>query len=220
MLPFTREAFFAVFADYNAAIWPAQIGAYLIAAAAIALVFVRPGRRADLVMAGVLAVMWAWTGIGYHGLYFAVINPAAYVFGAGFVVEALVILYCGWSGRLAFAPRQGWRTALGLVLVAYASVLYPALGIALGEEWPALPMFGVTPCPLTIFTFGAFLLARRPFPWVVLVVPLVWSVVGGSAALLLGVPQDWALLGSGVLMLMIAATRGVAAPGSPEFRAG
>ena len=30
--------------------------------------------------------------------------------------------------------------------------------------------------------------------------PLLWSLVGGSAAFLLQVPQDWALLLSGILL--------------------
>ena len=220
MLPFTRAEFFEVFAAYNTAIWPAQLVAYAIAIAALAVVFFRPGRGADLVMSGALALMWLWTGIGYQVLSFAPINPAAYLFGAAFVAEALLLVYCGWSQRLAFRPVRGWRTALGLVLIAYASAFYPLLGIALGETWPALPMFGVTPCPLTIFTFGAVLLARRPFPWAVLLIPLIWSAIGGSAAFLLGVPPDWALLGSGVLVLVIALTRGVAAPAEAGLRGG
>jgi hypothetical protein len=36
-------------------------------------------------------------------------------------------------------------------------------------------------------------------PWWLLVIPFAWSLIGGSAAFLLGVPQDWALLVSGLL---------------------
>ena len=34
----------------------------------------------------------------------------------------------------------------------------------LGQRYPAVPMFGITPCPLTIFTCGLLLLARRGVP--------------------------------------------------------
>jgi hypothetical protein len=50
-----------------------------------------------------------------------------------------------------------------------------------------------------IFTFGVLLLAD-PLPFRFLIVPLRWSLVGGSAAILLQIPQDWALLLSGVLV--------------------
>jgi hypothetical protein len=38
------------------------------------------------------------------------------------------------------------------------------------------------------------LLANGRVPWVLLVVPGAWSIIGGSAAFLLGMPQDWPLL--------------------------
>jgi hypothetical protein len=63
-------------------------------------------------------------------------------------------------------------------------------------------MFGITPCPVTIFTLGLLLLAR-PMYWWLLVIPVLWSLVGGSAAFLLRVPQDWVLLVSGVAVLWV-----------------
>ena len=67
--------------------------------------------------------------------------------------------------------------------------------------YPEMPMFGVTPCPVTIFTFGMLLLTTRPPSRWLLVIPFIWSLIGGSAAVLLGVPQDWALLASGLIAI-------------------
>jgi hypothetical protein len=75
----------------------------------------------------------------------------------------------------------------------------------------ALPSFGVTPCPVTIFTFGCLLLTTAPVPWWVLVVPVLWSLVGGSAAFLLRVPQDMVLLVSGLGSVLLL-RRAVSAP--------
>jgi hypothetical protein len=36
-----------------------------------------------------------------------------------------------------------------------------------------------------------------------LAIPLLWSLIGGSAAFLLGVPQDWLLLFSGVVTVLV-----------------
>jgi hypothetical protein len=84
-------------------------------------------------------------------------------------------------------------------MIIYAMLLYPAIGALAGQNYPAVPVFGVAPCPLVIFTFGVLLLAD-PLSLRLLIVPLLWSLVGGSAAFLLQVPQDWALLLSGILV--------------------
>ena len=68
----------------------------------------------------------------------------------------------------------------------------------MGHAAVELPIFGVTPCPVTIFTLGLFLLADR-VPKSLLIIPVLWSLIGGSAAFLLDVRQDWALLVSGVV---------------------
>jgi hypothetical protein len=64
-----------------------------------------------------------------------------------------------------------------------------------------MPMFGITPCPVTLFSFGVLLLAQGPVPRRLLVIPFVWALVGGSAAFLLAVPQDWPLFASGLLVV-------------------
>ena len=67
MLPFTPEQFLGVFVNYNNAIWPIQIAAYVLGAISIASLL-RRTRAADRVIAGILAAMWLWTGIAYHGV--------------------------------------------------------------------------------------------------------------------------------------------------------
>jgi Family of unknown function (DUF6064) len=201
MLPFTREQFFAVFAAYNEAVWPVQYVAYLLALAMlVAIVRGWPGRD-RLVSAG-LGTMWVWTGVAYHGLYFAPINPAALGFAALFVAQGGLMAHAGlMQGRLRFEARSGWRSVVGWCLVAYAAVAYPLLGWAAGHRYPEMPSFGITPCPVTLFTFGVLLLATPVIPRRLLVIPLLWSLVGGSAAVLLGVPQDWPLLVSGICLV-------------------
>lgn len=197
MLPFTPDQFLAVFATYNQAIWPIQVGAYQLGGLAVALLFWRP-QAADRVIAGILGAMWLWTGIAYHAMFFSAINQAAYLFAALFVIQAGFLIYAGvYRGRIRFGLRSGLATWAGLALVAYAAIVYPLIGMATGHLYPAMPMFGVTPCPVTIFTFGLLLLAAPPLSGWLLVIPFVWSLIGGSAAILLRVPQDWLLLVSG-----------------------
>jgi hypothetical protein len=189
MLPFTREQLFAVFAAYNDAIWPAQLVGYGLGLAAVALL-ARPSRLS------------VWTGIAYHWLYFSPINKVAFVFGALFVAEGAMLGYVGvLRNSLRFRPERGAMAWLGGILVAYAAILYPLIGLWAGHGFAEQPAFGVTPCPVTIFTFGMLLLAgQRISPWI-LAVPFLWSLVGGSAAILLAVPQDWMLLASGLIAI-------------------
>ena len=106
----------------------------------------------------------------------------------------------------AFLPtgRHGWAC----FLVVYAAVVYPMIGIATGHHYPELPMFGVTPCPVTIFTFGMLLLTVNAPSGYLLAIPLLWSLIGGSAAILLQIPQDWLLLASGAVTALLLLSRG------------
>jgi hypothetical protein len=207
MLPFTPEQFLAVFVNYNNAIWPIQIAAYVLGGVAVALLF-RRTREGDRVIAGTLALMWLWTGLGYHGFSFSVINKAAYLFAALFIVQGCYFLYAGvYRRQIRFGLRPDLAAGVGAAFIAYAAIVYPLIGVATGRHYPEMPMFGVTPCPVTIFTFGLLLLTVRPVPRLLFAIPFVWSLIGGSAAILLQVPQDWLLLVSGFIAVPLIVFR-------------
>lgn len=201
MLPFTRDQFFEVFAAYNAATWPAAVLAYPLALAAVMLAW-RGGPAAGRVVAAILALMWAWVGIVYHGLFFVAINPVAPVFAALFVGQAALLGWHAWKGRgLGCGPRSRRRAFAGGAMIIYALVVYPIIGLAAGERFPSMPLFGVAPCPLLIFTLGLMLWSNSSSRWL-WVMLVLWAVVGGSAAVLLSVPQDWALSISALISLL------------------
>ncbi len=83
-------------------------------------------------------------------------------------------------------------------------MLYPVLNAAQHQTLLRAPTFGV-PCPTTIFTMGVLLLAARG--WSLAVIPLAWSVIGGSAAVLLGVWADYMLPIGGVLLALHSSRR-------------
>lgn len=125
-----------------------------------------------------------------------------------FVIQGAYLLYSGvYHDRLRFGVSSGTAAWVGVTLVIYAVILYPLIGMATGHSYPAIPMFGVTPCPVTIVTFGMLLLTVRPVPRWLLVIPSVWSLIGGSAAILLNVPQDWLLLASGFIAVPLIVFR-------------
>ena len=190
MLSFTPEVFFSLFEQYNRAIWPAQFPAYTLGVIALVLAF-RPFRQSDRIIGALLAIAWLWIGIVYHYLYFTQINFIAPAFAALFVIQGLLFAYTlVLRGRTAFRFRSdpfGWT---GLGLAVFAMLIYPLLGWLAGHGWPRSPVFGLTPCPTTIFTWGMLLMVRGRTPLHLTVIPLIWSLIGGSAALLLAVPED------------------------------
>ena len=203
MLPFTADAFFDVFARYNTAIWPTQIIAYLLGFAAISMVLAGIPAR-NRVASGTLAAMWLWTGIAYHMLFFAPINAAAQAFGIFFIVQGLLFATSGvMPQRLRYSFDGSPAAWAGIAFISYAAILYPAIGWLTGHTWPDVPVFGMTPCPVTIFTLGMLLIAEPPVPRRLLVIPFLWSLIGGSAAFLLGVAQDWPLLFSGLIAVAL-----------------
>jgi hypothetical protein len=202
-VPFTPEQFLAVFVAYNEAVWPVQLLAYMLGA--LMVVFVgRPSPRRGRVVAAGLASMWLWTAVAYHGMHFSSISAGAWGFGVLFLIQGLLFIEAGVvRSHLTFGWPKGWTGALGWALVVYASIVYPLLGQLLGDGYPAMPMFGITPCPVTLFTFGLFLLTTESVPRRLLVIPVIWSLIGGQAAFRLGMTQDWILLVSGLTVIAL-----------------
>lgn len=206
-IPFTTDQFFDVFEAYNTAIWPAQVAAYVLGVMAIFLAW-REGARRSRIVAGILALFWVWMGVVYHVLHFTRINPAAWIFAAFFVLEGLVLFLAGAVfAKLRFRFTMKPIPMVGAGFLLYALVVYPLLGWWFGHEYPRTPVFGVAPCPATIFTFGLLLWACRPVPWHVVVIPFLWSLLGVSAALQLGVPEDYGLGIAGVVGTVLVGVR-------------
>jgi len=199
-IPFTIEQFFEIFGRYNESVWPAQIGLNMLALAAVGLLFT--GHSAsDRVIAIILGGFWLWMAVAYHLLFFAAINPAAWVFGLFFLTEALWIIWLGAvQGKLHFRVTSELRGMLGITLLVFSLVIYPVLGYLLGHHYPYIPTFGL-PCPTTIFTLGTFLMLSAPIQRSVFIVPLLWTAVGSVAAFKLGVLQDLSLLAAGMIGL-------------------
>lgn len=209
ILPFSRTEFLQVFATYNTAIWPLQIAAAGLGLLAITLLFWRPN-WADRAIAAILCIFWSEMALGYHWMYFSAINDAAFVFGALFALAALVFLVEGViRDRMDFAIIPGFRAWLAAACVTYSFVVYPLLGLLVTHPYPETPLFGVAPCPTTIFTLGLLLLVSHPRPWMPALIPLLWGVVGGSASFLLDVPQDFGLIAAAILWVVASLIRPV-----------
>lgn len=197
LIPFTTDQFLRVFESYNQVIYPFQ---WILLMTAIGALFLtlKSSSGSSIIIASLLSLLWCWTGVVYHWVFFSGINKAAYLFSLLCIVQAVIFLFAGVIRReLHFHAKLNLAGIVGALLIVYALLLYPALGFLFGHVYPWTPTFG-TPCPTTIFTFGLLLWADR-VPFYVLAIPFVWSMIGSTAAISLGMREDAGLFVAGLL---------------------
>ena len=203
-LPFTREQFFDLFVAYNEAVWPAALALW-IASAVIVILLLAARHPRDRWISVLLVAHWAWSALAYHVAFFTQINPAAWLFAALFLGQAILVFHVGVEHRrLSFTPWGHAWAPLAWGLIAY-SLAYPVINAIDHRSLVRIPTFGL-PCPTTIFTAGVLMLAT-PRCWSLSVVPVIWAAIGGSAAFLLGVYADVALPIAGIVLTIFSVRR-------------
>lgn len=204
-LPFGSEAFFEIFRIYNTGIWPLQVLIYLVSLMVLGWL-IKQHKLAGKAVFYLLALLWLINGIGYHLIYFSAINKAAFAFGAMFVIQALIYVRHAWELPPTAPKIKAVRWVTAAVLIGYAMFFYPLIGYYSGHQYPRAPVFGVAPCPTTIFTFGILLITDR-IRWQLYVIPLIWTLVGSSAAFMLGVQEDFGLALAAIIFIGLQMSR-------------
>jgi hypothetical protein len=191
MLPYSAEVLYALFGQYNQAIWPVP-ALFLILAAVIVALALRPVSQAGRAVGLVLAVAWIWTAIVFHWLHFLQINFAASGYAALFALQGLLL---AWTlvlrGRVAFTLDRSPVALAALAVMICALFIYPALDWWAGHPWPQWRLFGTAPGPTMLFTLGVLLLARPQAPYHLLAIPVLWLVIDAWSAWVLGMTQDF-----------------------------
>jgi hypothetical protein len=206
-MPFTAEEFLTIFSTYNTAVWPAQIA--LAALAIVMLVLaIRGSPSAGVWIGAGLALLWIWMGAVYHVGFFARINPAARAFGIAFILQGVLFAWDAARTRsLTFRVRRDAPGIIGGVLIAYALLVYPLVGMLVGHTYPVAPTFGL-PCPTTIFTFGLLVWAASTARRSLLIVPVLWSLLGVSAVVSFGMLEDAMLPIAAVVTVIVTVWSG------------
>ena len=200
--PFTTEQFLNVFKVYNLTVWPAQIFLVVLALVSIYLAVYRT-KFSDKIITLTLTLYWLWIGIVYHLIFFTKINNAAYGFAVLFLLQSGLFFYYGIiKSTLQFKYLNNAKGLSAIVLFLYSLIFYPLLGYSFGNIYPQTPTFGL-PCPTTIFTFGLLLLLEGKVNKFLLIIPVLWAVIGFTAALKLGILQDIGLLVSAILTVTV-----------------
>ena len=197
-MPFTTSDFLNIFKAYNTSVFPFQIVLFASAIYIIYLV-IRLKKYSNKVVTGILIFYWLWNGIVYHILFFSSINPAAYAFGVVFIIQAALFYKAGIMDKnLVYEISNDLKTYTGALFILYALIIYPILGYTGGHIYPSSPTFGL-PCPTVIFTFGILLWAKNKIPFYILGIPIIWSIIGISAAINLEIKEDFGLIVSALI---------------------
>jgi Family of unknown function (DUF6064) len=192
MIPLSEEALFGLYGSYNQALKLIPNIGYTLCVLALLLAFSpRPG--SDRAISAILAAFWIWTGAVFHIGFFAPLNWAAWIFGAFFILQGLLLAWAGvLLNRFDFQLQSGLRGSAGFVLLAFG-LAYPMLDVFAGHLWPRLQLPGTLPAPTVLATIGLLLMTRGRAAWPFAVIPLLWGLVGGAAAASLGIWQDAAM---------------------------
>ena len=206
MLPFDAEVLASSYTEYNAAIWPAQAVALLLALAALWLA-AAPRSWNGRAIGGLLVCAWLWCGVVYFFQHFARYDFLAPVYGWAFLAEAALLVW----GLLWRAPRIAVRpSAAGLAgfALALAAVLLLPLISGLGEAgFASARLAGVAPGPTAALTLGLLVLMEGRRRWLLMILPLAWCAVAGIQAWALNLPEAWPLPVLGAVAVLAAALR-------------
>lgn len=209
MLPFDPETLHALHGRHLTDLAPAVALAWLGALALLASAFLpRDGRapRAGWIGALLLALLWGWTAWAWFDRALAPLFFAAGFFAALFGLQALLLAEEGLlRGRLLLRFAGGMRGWGGVLLALYGLAGHALLHLAAGGAWPDLPLLGLAPGPLALFTLGLLLLVPPPARiWPLAIVPLLWCLLAGIQAWGIGMPADYVqpLLGLAALVLL------------------
>jgi hypothetical protein len=205
-LLFSPRTYYRLFDLYNAALWPAHLLALAIGLAILAAM-VRGGHRWNRAAGMLLTACWLWVAWAFLFNRYATINWAATWFASLFVVQAVLLALTGVAGG-EFESVSRLRRAGAVALFAFALLLQPLIGAAMGRPWTQAEVFGMAPDPTALGTLGFALLpstaGRR---WLLLVIPLLWCAISGATLWTMGASDALVLPAAGLLALVLAALR-------------
>lgn len=154
----------------------------------------------DKIIRIILGILWIWAGLIYHITYFTEINKAAFGFGALFIIQGGLFLF---GKKLVFPIKGVPRDFVAYFLISAGVVLYPIAIYFLEKSVYTIISIGL-PCPTTIVTFGFLILARNSFARYYLIIPIIWTIIGTSAAKLFGVYPDYLMAVAAIIAIVFS----------------
>ena len=202
------DDFFNALRTYNENLVLMFIITFVLGVTAVLLAF-RKSKYSDRFIAAILGFLWLWSGLVFFVLFFGSVEVVVFGFtlpymwylaGILFVAQGILTLFFGViRSSLSFRFVRDPHCFMGAVLVVYAMVIYPIVGFLTGFSYPRYPVFGIAPCPVTIFTLSLLQWLDKKTPTLVAIIPLIHAVLGIVPILVYSIWADVGLFFSGVV---------------------
>jgi hypothetical protein len=202
------DDFFNTLQTYNENLIPMFMITFVLGVIAVFLAF-RKGKYSDKFISAILGFLWLWSGFVFFILFFGSVDVVIFGFtlpgmwyfsGVLFVAQGILILLFGViKSSLSFRFIRDWHCFIGVVLVVYSMAIYPIVGFLTGFIYPRYPVFGIAPCPVTIFTLGLLQWLDKKTSILIAIIPFIWAVLGFMPVLVYSVWADVGLFLSGII---------------------
>jgi len=188
---------------YNNAIFPMQIIIVVVAAVLTYLLFVKPDTKTNNMMKAYLSFTFAWNGIIFF-LIFGKELPGTFLGAPLCILVAILFVWDIFANKTQFrVPDIKWQRYLMMLWILLA-FLYPLIGFALGHYYPKTCIFGVMPCPTTVFALALLAAAIPKIDKKVYILLLVWALPAfGKCLGALDLYEDCVLFWTGVYALIM-----------------
>ncbi|AWM29090.1 DUF6064 family protein [Sinorhizobium fredii] len=207
LLLFSPRVYFRLIERYNQDFWPLQIVLIAVALAVLVPAAVRADRL-RLAVPPILALAWVLCAWQFLWMRYAGINWAMPYAAAAFWIQAALLVLVGpMAGDPA--PAGSLRHYGGIGLSMFGLLAYPFIAWLAGRSPVSAETFGMMPDPTVATTFGAMLLLGQRRLWLLMPIPVAWSLYSGLTLWAMREPAALGPLGvlAAFLVVVIAGRR-------------
>ena len=160
---------------YNNAIFPMQIIAMVTGITLTYFSLAKPNTKTNSLMKTYLAFTFAWNGVVFF-LLFGKELPGTLLGAPLFIVTAVLFVLDIFKKKTEFKlPNARWHKYLTILWILCA-FLYPLIGLPLGHYYPRTCIFGVFPCPTTVFALALLAAAIPKVDKKAYILLLIWAL--------------------------------------------
>ena len=204
------EEFYDLVVSYNEMYLIVIILTFILAIVALLMVF-RKNVYSSRFISLTLTILWFWIGIVFGILVFGPfptvlagleMTGSWYLFGSIFVIHGIVMLYFGViKDTVSYSWKSDYRHYIGLLIILFGLVIYPFVGVFSGHVFPEYPIFGIMPCPVTLFTIGLLLWSEEKPSVPLFIIPIFWALMGMVPLLFYEVYADIVTILAGIIAI-------------------
>lgn len=203
--------FYDLVGSYNEMYLIVTILTFVLAIVSLLMVF-RKNEHSNRIVSFTLTFLWLWIGVVFGIIVFGSfptvlagieMTGSWYLFGGIFTVHGIILLYFGViKDTVSYSWKPDTRHYLGLLFILFGVVIYPFVGVLAGRVFPGYPIFGIMPCPVTLFTIGLLLWSDVKPTFPVVIIPIFWAFMGIVPLLFYEVYADIVTILAGTIALV------------------